>query len=107
MLGLLLEGTKDDPSLHDNVEIPYNWIEHDYHVGSSHDCHSRIRSGLIGGGKDTKEGRRTVFFAAVDLMTEHRKDEPYDGATTTGALPNEVESVPECSFLDQAEKCSQ
>ena len=84
---------------HTLVELS-RWIRYN-------DYHSLIRSGLIAGGKDTKEGRQTVFFAAVDPLTEHQKDEPYDGATTTGALPNEVESVPECSFLDQAERCSQ
>ena len=38
---------KLDLSLQDNVEIPYNWIDYIYHVGSSHDCNSLIQSGLI------------------------------------------------------------
>ena len=31
---------KVDPSVQDNVEIPYNWIECICHAGSSHDCRS-------------------------------------------------------------------
>ena len=34
-------------------------------VGSSHDMHSIILSGLIPGGKHVKRGRLTVFFTAV------------------------------------------
>ena len=71
-------GNKVDPSEQDNVKIPHNWIHHIRHVGSSHDFNSRTRSGLIAGGKDSKEGRQTVFFTAVDLMKEPREDEPYD-----------------------------
>ena len=40
-------GNKVDPSLQDKVEIPCNWIEYIYHVGSSLDLHSIIQSGLI------------------------------------------------------------
>ena len=35
---------------------------------------------LIAGGKDTKEGRQTVFFTAVDPMTDSQEDESYDVA---------------------------
>ena len=52
-------GNKVDPSLKDIVLIPCNWIEYIYHVGSSHDCHSRIKSCLIAGGNDAKKGRQT------------------------------------------------
>ena len=45
-------GNKVDLSLQDNVEIPYNWIDEIYHVGSSHDCNSIIKPGLNAGGKD-------------------------------------------------------
>ena len=53
-------GNKVDPSLQENVEIPYNWIEYIYPVGSSHDCQSIILSSLIAGRNDTKERRQTV-----------------------------------------------
>ena len=44
---------------------------------SHHDCKSIIKSGLIAEAKDTKEGRQTVFFTAVDPMSEPKRDEPY------------------------------
>ena len=40
--------------------------------------HSIIQSGLIAGGKDTKEGRQTVFCTAVKPMTDSQEDESYD-----------------------------
>ena len=38
-------GNKVDPSLLDNAKIPHNWSEYFYHVGSSLDLHSTIKSG--------------------------------------------------------------
>ena len=41
------------------------------------------------------------------LHRQGQEDEPWwRDKTTTGALSNEVESVPECSLFDQSEKCS-
>ena len=56
----------------------YNRIDYICHVGSSQDYNSIVRSRLIAGGKDTKEGRQTVFFTAVDPVNQPQKDEPYD-----------------------------
>ena len=64
-------------TLEENTEIQHckttccyrdNFAEHIYHVGSSHDMHSIIQSGLIPGGKDVKKGRHAVFFTAVKPM---------------------------------------
>ena len=49
-----------------------------YHVGTSQHCNSIPQSGLAAGGKDSKEGRQTVFFTAVDPMNEPQRDEPYE-----------------------------
>ena len=68
-----LEETKIDPSLLENVKIPCNWSEYICEVGSSLD----LQSGLIAGGKDTK-GRQTVFFTAVNPMTDLQEEESYD-----------------------------
>ena len=54
--------------LRDNVLLPNDFAEHIYHVGSSHDLHSIIQSGLIPSGKDIKKGRHAVFFTAVNPM---------------------------------------
>ena len=58
---VILEENTVDPSLEDNVETPYNWIEYIYRAGSSLDLHSVIQSGWITGGKDKKDGRQTVI----------------------------------------------
>ena len=71
-------GNKADPSLLDNVAMPYNCSEYIDHVGSSLYLHYIFQSGLISGGKDTKEGRQTVFFTAVHPMTDSQENEHYD-----------------------------
>ena len=65
------EGNQIDPALQGNVLLPSDFAEYIYHVGSSHDMHSIIQSGLIPGGKDVKRGRQTVFFTAVNPMFAH------------------------------------
>ena len=56
----------------------------------------------MAGGKDSKEGRQTVFFTAVDPTNEPRilRRE----RASRGTLPNEVEILPECSMLDHPQK---
>ena len=61
-------GKHINPTLQDNVLLPDNFTEHTCHVGSSHDMHSIIQSGLIPGGTDVKKGRHAVFFTAVNAM---------------------------------------
>ena len=43
-------------TLQDNVLLPNDFAEHIYHVGSSHDLHSIIQSGVIPGGKMSRKG---------------------------------------------------
>ena len=66
-----------------NKVDPYCWITHKfrtggtssfYHVGSSLCMQSRIHSGSIAGRKDIKEGRQTVFFTAVDPMSDSQEE---------------------------------
>ena len=54
-----------DLTLQDNVLLPNDFAEHIYHVGSSHDLHPIIQSGLIPVESDAKKWRQAVFFAAV------------------------------------------
>ena len=70
-------------------------FEHNYHIGSSISCSLIFQSGLIATGKNCKPGRETVFFTAVDLVSEPQKRH-----TVRRDLSNKVESVPECSFFD-------
>ena len=67
-------GNKVDPLLPDKVQMPYMWSEYLHHVGSSLCLQSIIHSGLIVGWKDLKEGRQTVFFTAVDPMSDSQEE---------------------------------
>ena len=72
-------GKHINPTLQDNVLLPSDFAEHIYHVGSSHDTHSIIQSGLIPGGKDVKKVRHAVFFTAVNpLYIDHDREKDYD-----------------------------
>ena len=74
-----LEDKKVDPTLHDNVILPNNFVKFIYHAGCSHDLHSIIQSGLIAGGKDGRKGRQTVFFTALGPVHEHpTKEQQHD-----------------------------
>ena len=48
-------GKHVNPTLQDNVLLPSDFAEHIYHVGSSHDTHSIIQSGLIPGWQRRQE----------------------------------------------------
>ena len=55
-------GKRINPTLQDNVLLPDNFAEHIYHIGSSHDMHSIIQSGLIPGGKKTRKNACGVLY---------------------------------------------
>ena len=71
-------GNRVDPTLQDNVEIIYGWIDHICHFCSAFDCKSIIVGGLIAGGESGSQGRRTCFFTAADPTKEPGRDPPYD-----------------------------
>ena len=79
---------KTDPSWQDHVVIPNGFTEFIFHVGSSHDLHSTIQSGLIAEGKDAKQGRQTVFFTAVDPADEHLEWQENYGVTIPRIVPH-------------------
>ena len=53
------------PELMGHVLLPYTWKELLYHKGCSFNMKSILEHGLIAGGKETKEGRRTIFFTPL------------------------------------------
>ena len=63
-----------DPTLQDNVLIPYNFFEYIYHIGCAIILHSITNSGLIAGGQNSSRERQTVFFKAVNPMHKNHKD---------------------------------
>ena len=74
-----------DPKLQDLVVIPEGFAPQIFHVGSVHDLHSIITSGLIAGGKEGKQGSQTVFLTAVVLMEEDNlKSSALSGVPITG-----------------------
>ena len=62
-----------DPTLQDNVVIPSNFFQYNYHVGCAINLHSIINSGLIPGGQ-ILNNRHTVFFLLVDPMDKNHED---------------------------------
>ena len=65
--------------MQDKVLLPIDFAEYIYHVGSSHDLHSIIQSGLIPGGKDVKKGRHEVVFTAVNpVFIDHYREKDYE-----------------------------
>ena len=70
-------GNLVDSELLDYQEIPLGWKEYILHVGGSFTMHSIMQAGLRAGAKDTKEGRQTVFFTALDPIGDEL-DEEYD-----------------------------
>ena len=50
------------PELMGHVAIPYKWKKFLFHRGCSLHVTSILRSGLIGGGREGKEGRQTIFL---------------------------------------------
>ena len=57
-----------DPSLQDNVLIPNNFFDYNYHIGCAINLHTITNSGLIPGGHISSRERQTVFFTAVNPM---------------------------------------
>ena len=68
-----LEETEFIFSLPNNVEIPHNRSECISHVGSSGDLHSVIIR--INCSEERMRKEETVFFTAVNLMTEFHEDD--------------------------------
>ena len=62
-----------DPSLQDNVLIPNNFFEYNYHIGCAINLHSTMNSGLIPGGQNSSGERQTVFFTAVNPMHKNHQ----------------------------------
>ena len=62
-----------DPALWDNVLIPNNFFEYNYHIGCAINLHSITNSGLIAG-RPKLSKRQTVFFTSVHPMNKEHRD---------------------------------
>ena len=59
-------GLTINPELMEHIPIPYNWKEFIFHWGCSFSIQSILENGLILDGKESKEGRQTIFFTPLD-----------------------------------------
>ena len=59
--------------LMNHVAIPSRWKEFLYHRRSSFNVNCTSQAGLIASGKDTREGRQTVFFSPFDILGTKQK----------------------------------
>ena len=55
-------GSMIAPELMGHVTIPYNWKDFVFHRGRSFNINSILETGLIAAGRNSKEGRQTIFF---------------------------------------------
>ena len=63
------------PELMGHVAIPYNWKEFLFHRGCSFDVTSILKSGLIAGGRESKEGKQTIFFTLLNPFGDDPDEE--------------------------------
>ena len=76
------------PELMVYVSIPYDWKEFICHKGSAFDHWSTIKTGLVAGGKRSKEGRQTVLFTPLDLFgCDENEEEPSEDYAKLRNIP--------------------
>ena len=76
------------PELMRYVSIPYDWKEFVFHRGSAFDYWSIIKTGLVAGGKESKEGRQIVFFTPLDPSgSDKNQEEPSEDYTKPREVP--------------------
>ena len=72
------------PELMGHVAIPYKWKEFLFHRGCSFNVTSILKSGLIAGGRESKEGRQTIFYTLLNPFGDNRdEEEPSDDLSKT------------------------
>ena len=69
------------PELMGHVAIPSRRKEFLFHRGCSFDVTLILRSGLIAGGMESKEGRQTAFFTQMESSSGHRQLAQLDQST--------------------------
>ena len=63
------------PELMGHVAVPYKWKEFLFHRGCSNDVTSILKSGLVAGGRESKEGRQTLFFTPLNPFGDNPDEE--------------------------------
>ena len=94
------------PTLHENFLLLDDFVEHIYHVESSHDSHAIIQFGLIPSYKDVEKRRRAVFFTVMDPMYIDYYRENYVVSQSRIEVYNTIGNT-KCSKLVYSEDCSE
>ena len=68
-------GNRIAPELLGDVTIPYNWKECVFHRGCSFNINSILETGLIAGGRESKEGRQNIFLTPLNPFRENLDEE--------------------------------
>ena len=62
-----------------HVAFPHKWKEFLFHIGCSFYVTSILKSGLIAGGRESKEERQTIFFTPLNPFGDNpEEEEPSD-----------------------------
>ena len=63
------------PELMGHVAIPDNWKEFLFHRGFAFNIKSILEQGLTASGRESKEGRQTIFFTPPNHFGENSDEE--------------------------------
>ena len=91
-------GNRIAPELMGHVAVPYTWKEFVFHRGCSFHINSVLETGLIAGGRESKERRQTIFFTPLN---------PFLGDNPDEEAPSDDLSVPMKVHYHSNEKLSQ
>ena len=72
-------GNMSAPELMGHVAIPHNWKEFVFHLGCSFNIKPILETRLIARGRESKEGRQTIFLTLLSPLGEKSdEEEPSD-----------------------------
>ena len=67
------------PELLGHVVISYEWKEFLFHRGCSYNVQSILKSGLMAGGRQSKQGRQTIFFTPLNPFGPNLDEGKFSG----------------------------
>ena len=72
-----------EPELMGHVAVPYKWKEFLFHRGCSFHVTSILKTRLIAGGRESKQGRQAIFFTPLNPFGDNPDEEqPSDDLST-------------------------
>ena len=96
-----------DPTLQNNVKIPYGWTDYINLGGSTWDYRSTVDAGLLAGGNGDNLGRHTCFLhSSQHFMRVRRRSLIWKWTPSKGSIQNEMEKELRRSLLVRSENCA-